>query len=90
MSLVDQVLQDVVHHGLEGGGGVGKAEEHDRWFEEPSVGTEGSLPLVSFLYSYVIVSPPNIQLGKDPGPLQLVDELLYQRQGVAILDRAFI
>ena len=90
MSLVDQVPQDVVRHGLEGGRGVGEPKEHDRRLEEPPVGAEGCLPLVSLLYPHVVVTPVDVRIGEDPGPLQLVDELLYQGQGVAILDRAFI
>ena len=29
ISLIDEVLEDVVHHGLEGGRTVGEAKEHD-------------------------------------------------------------
>ena len=78
MPLVDQVPQDVVHHGLEGGWRVGEAKEHDRRFKESSVGTKGSLPLVPFLYPHVVVTLADVQLGEDPGPFQLVGEFLYQ------------
>ncbi len=29
----DEILEDVVHHPLEGSGRVGEPKEHDRWFE---------------------------------------------------------
>ncbi len=31
-SFVDEVVEDCVHHCLEGSGGVGQTEEHDHWF----------------------------------------------------------
>ena len=33
VSFIDEVLEDVTHHGLEGGQAVGEAEEHDQGFE---------------------------------------------------------
>ena len=41
------VLEDVIHHCLEGGGAVREAEEHDLWFEEPMVCAEGGFPFIS-------------------------------------------
>ncbi|KAG6805209.1 hypothetical protein H0H92_000288, partial [Tricholoma furcatifolium] len=32
-ALGDEVAKDVVHHGLEGGGAIGEAEEHDERLE---------------------------------------------------------
>lgn len=49
MSFVAQIPEEVIHHSLEGGGGVPQAKEHHCGFEEPSIGAEGSLPLLSFL-----------------------------------------
>ena len=34
IALVNEVLENVVHHCLEGGQTVGEAEEHDKGFEE--------------------------------------------------------
>ena len=58
--LINQVLQNVVHECLEGGKGVGEAEEHDGWLVHASVGPESSLPLISFFDSNIIVPPLNI------------------------------
>ena len=41
-----EVLKDVVHHCLEGGGTVREAEEHDKGLIQAAVGPEGSLPFV--------------------------------------------
>jgi hypothetical protein len=53
-----------VHHGLEGGWGVGHSEEHDLWLEEPVVRDECRFPLVSVVYSYIVVSPADVEFGK--------------------------
>ena len=46
------------------GGGIGHAKEHDSGFVEFSVGNEGSLPLVAFLDSDIVISPSYVNLVK--------------------------
>jgi len=58
----DEVLKNVVHHHLEGGGTVREAEEHDKGLVQAAVGLEGGFPLVSFLYPDVVEAPLDIQL----------------------------
>src|ERR1700685_2626882 len=60
----DEVLEDVVHHGLEGGWAVSETEEHHQWFEKPSVGVECSLPFITFLDTDIILPPADIELGE--------------------------
>ena len=64
-SFGNHMAEGVVHEALEGGGGVGESEEHHRGFEKSFVGNEGCLPLVTVLDSYVVVSPPDVELGED-------------------------
>ena len=90
MSLVDQVPQNVVHHGLEGGWRVGEAKEHDRWFEESPVRPKGCLPLISLLDPDIVVTLSNIKFSEVLGVLHFVDELLNQRQWILVLDCPFI
>ncbi|KIJ58555.1 hypothetical protein HYDPIDRAFT_102408, partial [Hydnomerulius pinastri MD-312] len=63
---------DVVHHRLERCWGVGKAEEHDCWLEEPVVSSESRLPFVSFFDADIVVSPAYVQLGEDFGVLEFI------------------
>jgi hypothetical protein len=51
-----------VHHRLEGGWGVRKAEEHDSGFVEAPPSFESGLMLIPLFYSDVIVSPSDVQL----------------------------
>ena len=64
---INEVLKDVVHHGLEGGRAVGEAKEHDQRFEEAPIHSEGSFPLVSLFDSHIVVSPMYIQFCNIPG-----------------------
>ena len=45
-SFCNEFLEDVVHHGLEGGRAVGEAEEHYQRFKESTVGAEGGFPFM--------------------------------------------
>jgi hypothetical protein len=65
ISFIDEVTEYVVHHGLEGGRGVGESEEHHHWFEESSVCFECGLPLVAIVDADVIVPPVDIKLRKE-------------------------
>jgi hypothetical protein len=54
----------VVHKALEGGGAVAYAEEHDSWFKESATCFKGSLPLVFFSDSNIVVSPVNVKFAE--------------------------
>ena len=82
----DHVPERVGHESLKGGWGVGHAEEHDGWFIESSVGDEGGFPLVTFLYSDIVIPPSYVKLGEDLGVFKFVNEVRNQGEGVCISD----
>ncbi|KAG5348415.1 hypothetical protein C0989_010578, partial [Termitomyces sp. Mn162] len=84
-ALHNEVLEDVVYHGLEGGRAVGESEEHNKWLKQSPVGLEGSLPLVSFLDAHIVVTPPDIQFSKVLHAPEVVDELKDEGKGVMAL-----
>ena len=57
IAFINEVFDDVIHHGLEGGQIIGEAKEHDQRFEEALIRSEGSFPLISLLDLYIVVSP---------------------------------
>ena len=67
VSFIDEVLADIVHHGLEGDRTVGEAEEHDQGFKEAPIHSEGSFPLISLLDLHIVVSPMYVQFHKVSG-----------------------
>ena len=89
-SFGDHVVEGIVHESLEGGRGVGKAEEHHGGFEESFMSDEGRFPLVTILDSYIVVSPPNVKLGEHFGVLQLVHEVRDEGKGVGVANGVFI
>src|SRR6202789_2752798 len=86
-ALHDEILEDVVHHGLKGRRGVRESEEHHKGFEEAAIRTKRCLPLVTFLHANIIVAPSNVELCKVLRATKLVYELRDQRQGVSVLYR---
>jgi len=55
-----EILEDIVHHSLEGGQTVGYPKEHYQGFEQASIGLKSCLPLVSGLNADVIETPIDI------------------------------
>jgi hypothetical protein len=70
----DEVLEDVVHHSLEGGGRVSESEKHHQGFEEPAVRTKCCLPLITFLHPNIVVTPTYVELCEVFRTTKLVDE----------------
>ena len=66
-SLGNHISEDVVHKCLECGWGIAEAKEHYCGFKEPKGSDEGSLPLICFMDSNVVVPPTDVELGKKDG-----------------------
>ncbi|KAG5349114.1 hypothetical protein C0989_005821 [Termitomyces sp. Mn162] len=81
----NEVPEDVIHHGLEGGWAVGETKEHNKWLKQSPVGPEGHLPLISLLNVHIVVTPLDIQFSEVLCTLEVVDELGNGRKRVAIL-----
>ncbi|KAG5349506.1 hypothetical protein C0989_003360 [Termitomyces sp. Mn162] len=84
-TLYNEVLEDVVHHGLEGGWAVGETKEHNKWLKQSLVGLEGHLPLISLLNVHIVVTPLDVQFSEVLHTLEVVDELRDEGERVAIL-----
>jgi hypothetical protein len=69
----DEVLENVVHHGLEGGEGVNESEKHHQGFKEAMVHLKCCLPFVAFLHAYIVVLPSYVKLCEVLCTLKLVD-----------------
>jgi hypothetical protein len=67
----NEVLKDVIHHGLEGGGGVSECEKHHQGLKQPTICAKCCLPLIAFLHPNIVVAPLNIKLCKVFHTMQL-------------------
>ena len=88
-ALRDEVLEDVIHHRLEGGGTVREAEEHDKGLIQAAVGPEGGLPFVSFLYPDVVEAPSDIQFHEVLGSTELCNQFQNQWERVLVSKFSF-
>ena len=77
-ALVNELLENVIHHGLEGGWAVGETEVHDQGFKESAVDLAGSFPLVTLFNTYIVISPAYVQLCE---VLALASEILLTMSG---------
>ncbi len=65
LAVVDELMEDIIHHCLEHCRGVTQSKKHDSWFKQPLVSLEHSLPLVIFLDLHVIGSPVEIKYSEE-------------------------
>ena len=86
MALSNEVTEEVVHHCLKCHGRIGEAKEHNKRFEKTTVGTKGGFLFITILDVYVIVTPMDIQLGKNLGVPKFIDKFGDERKRVSIFD----
>ncbi len=79
-------MEDVVHHCLEGGGGVCEAEDHYRQLKEAAISAEHCFFFIALLDPNIVILPTDVQLGEVFCAMELVDE----RKRIAILNRHLI
>ena len=85
-TLGDEILENDIHHGLEGGRAVSETEEHHQRFKESSVGAECGLPFITFLDVDIVVPPVDIELGEVACTLETIDKVGNERKRIDILD----
>src|SRR5258708_29409951 len=83
--LSDFSTEDHIHHHLEGSGGIGQAEEHNRWFEEAFWGKERCFPFVSFLDTNIVVPPMYVEFGEEGATSKVINGLGNERRHVPLL-----
>ena len=60
IAFIDKFAEKVVHHRLEGCGGVREAKEHDHGFKETVIRLERGLPLIAVAHADVVIPPADI------------------------------
>jgi len=76
----------IVHHGLECRWTIAQSKKHNQQFEEPSVCSECSLPLIFFFHLDIVEPPLDIKLGEVLGSSEFIDEFRDEREWVFVLD----
>ena len=75
----DQILEDMVHHGLESHRTICQTKKHNKGFKKTTIHTECSFPFIPLLDSDIIVSPSNIKLREYFCILQSMHNIIDQR-----------
>ena len=65
----NEILENIIHLGLEGGWAVSHAIQHYQRFKEPSVTPKGHFSFVTFLDSDILVAPLDIKFGEVLGAI---------------------
>ena len=60
--VINKVWEYVIHKGLEGSRGITKAKSHNEGFKKAKGAFEGCIPFITFLDSYVVITPLYIKL----------------------------
>ena len=80
----------MVHHILEGSGGVAKAKIHDHWFVETILCFERCFMLISIFDAYFVKASFYIEFGKDERVLYFCDQFWYKGKRVLVANCPFI
>ena len=78
--VVDHILENLVHKGLEDNEGVRKAVGNDQLFVVPSSGDKGRLPFVAFTYTNKIKCTSQGEFSIDVGAAHLFQGRWDQRK----------
>src|SRR5688572_22035020 len=82
----DEWPQDLVHESHECARSVRETKRHDKPLVQASLGLERRLPFVPFSHADLMITAPEVDLGKDTRSVQLIEHVIEPRYGVPILD----
>src|SRR3979490_3550105 len=84
-TLGDEVLEDFVHHRLEGRRAVCQSKVHHEWFEQTAISSKHRFPFIAFFYPHVVIPPADVELGEVLRAFESVNEVVNEGKGIAIL-----
>ena len=80
----------MVHHVLEGCGGVAESEIHDHGFVQPILCLERSFMLVTIFDAYFVEASFYVELGEDECVSYFCDQFWYERKWISIANCPFV
>src|SRR3981189_3609222 len=84
-TLGDEVLENLVHHRLEGRRAVGQSKVHHKRFEQTAISSKRRFPFIAFFYPHVVIPPADIELGEILRAFESMDEVVNEGKGIAVL-----
>src|SRR3954451_15861605 len=89
-AVVEERTENIVDKTLESGRGVGEAERHHCELVMTVARAKGRLWHIFILNADLVVARAKIEFGKYFGALDSVEDLIYARERVPILDGQFV
>ena len=86
LTIMDEFVENIIHHCLECCGGVAQSEEHDGWFEQALVSLECGLPLIALLDLHIVEPPAEVKYGEELGTTEVGQDVGDKGEGVGVLD----
>ncbi|GBG84499.1 hypothetical protein CBR_g38781 [Chara braunii] len=83
----EEVVKDVVHGGLECGGGVGETERHYEKLVVPKVGAEGGFVVILLADADLVEATAEVDLGEVFGSIEAIKKFGYPGKRILVLDR---
>src|SRR6202453_1722969 len=71
----DDIFVDLIHHRLEGCGGITQAKKHDCGLKESIACFEGCFMFVAFFDANIIVPPSNVKFRENGSATEVGDEI---------------
>jgi hypothetical protein len=71
----DGGAENLIHKGLESGGGIAKSKIHYCWFEQPLPHLECGFVFVAGLDSYVVITLADVELCEEGCATEVMDEV---------------
>jgi hypothetical protein len=84
--VAEELAEDVTHESLERGGSVRQTEQHHQELVVPLVRPECRLLHIADVRTHLMISRTEVQLGKEPCTMKLIQELFHYRDGKLVLD----
>jgi len=88
--LSEERPQHIIHQGLERCWRVGEAEGHDEEFVEIIMCSESYLGDVHRIHAHLMIPGAEVELGKESGAVQLVQELFHNWNWEFVLHCALV
>src|ERR1700677_5315899 len=82
----DDIFVDLIHHRLEGCGGIKQAKKHDCGLKESIACFEGRFMFVAFFDANIIVPPSNIEFRENGSTAEVGDEVGDEGEWILISD----
>jgi hypothetical protein len=82
----NEILENVVHHGLEGRGRVSESKKHHQRFIEATIGMKHHLLLITHLHPHILVPPPHIELSEELHTSKLIHQFGNEGERIVIFD----